>query len=124
MPIQKNLDQIRASAALRLLPPDGRHPFDRSDVASIPNLILTSGLLPAAAYCCEEGNQARRAMKAAFEGTAAYLKMRGILTCQATTGRALITDLAGKDVQTLQRATTEALAFLSLLKRYSRPKEH
>lgn len=119
---QKNLDQIRGAAALRLLPADGRHPFDRSDVACIPGLILSSGLLPAAAFCCEEGKEARRGMKAAFEGTAAYLKERGILTCQSTTGKALISDLVSKDALALQRATTEALAFLALLKRFARPK--
>lgn len=117
----ENLDQIRAAAASKLLPQGGKHPFDRSDVVGIPALILTNGLLASAAFCCEQGKDKREGMKNAFNGIATHLKSRGLTS--ATTGQALITDLASKDSLALQRATTEVLAFLSYLKRFSLKKD-
>jgi CRISPR-associated protein Cmr5 len=116
----QNLDQIRAAAADKLLPQGKDHPFDRSDVVGIPALILTNGLLAAAAFCCEAGKDKRAGMKKAFDGIAAYLKSRSLTT--ATTGQALISDLAAKDSLTLQRATAEALAYLAYLKRFAQKK--
>ena len=107
----QNLDQIRAAAAAKL------PPLNRSDVASIPALILTNGLLSAAAFCCEKGNVNRKGMKKAFDGITLHLKERGITTVE--TGNDLIDDLSSKDGFTLQRATTESLAFLSYLKRFA-----
>ena len=118
----KNLEQIRAAAAAKLLPDGKPHPFDRSDVSSIPALIINNGILSAAAFCCEEGKEARKGMKAAFKGIAEHLKERSITT--ANTGMALATDLAQKDSLSLQRATSEALAFLSYLKRFSLPSKN
>lgn len=113
----ENLDQIRAAAAGKLLPLGQTHAFDRSDVVGIPALILTNGLLAAAAFCCEEGKEKRSGMKTAFNGIAAYLRSRDLTI--ATTGSLLITDLANRDSLTLQRATTETLAFLAYLKRFA-----
>ena len=119
----QNLDQIRAAAALKLLPPGKKHDFTRSDIASIPALILANGLLPAAAFCCENGKDARKGMKYAFDGIATYLQQRGIVGAGTTTGEALIEELTSRNTETLQRATTEALAYLALLKRFTLPKE-
>ena len=116
-----NLDQIRAAAADKLLPQGKAHPFDRSDVVGIPALILSNGLLAAAAFCCEEGKDKRKGMKNAFDGIAMHLKERGLTT--AATGQSLIGDLAAKNSLDLQRATTEALAFLAYLKRFAVKKE-
>ncbi len=117
----QNLDQIRAAAADKLLPQGHKHNFDRTDVVGIPALILSNGLLAAAAFCCEEGKDKRQGMKNAFDGIAKHLKDRGLTT--ATSGQALISDLATKDSLTLQRATTEALALLAYLKRFAVKKE-
>lgn len=119
----QNLDQIRAAAALKLLPPGRPHCFDRSDVASLPALILSNGLLPAAAFCCEKDKDARKGMRIAFDGIAAFLQQRGIVGAGVTTGQALVAELANKSSETLQRATTEALSFLAVLKRFALPKE-
>ena len=119
----QNLDQIRAAAALKLLPAGKAHDFDRSDIASIPALILSNGLLPAAAFCCEQGKEARAGMKTAFDGIASFLKDRGIVANNVSTGQQLIADLASKDSDTLHRATTEALSYLAVLKRFALPKE-
>lgn len=120
----QNLDQIRAAKAdalckLRsgMTEPD----FDRSDVVGIPALILSNGLLAAAAFCCEQGKEKRAGLKHAFNGIAAHLKERGLTN--ADTGQNLIIDLAKQDSLTLQRATTEALAFLAYLKRFALKKE-
>lgn len=117
----QNLDQIRAAAADKLLPQGQKHNFDRSDVVGIPALILGNGLLAAAAFCCEQGKEKRAGMKHAFDGIAVHLKARELTN--ASTGQALISDLATKDSLTLQRATTEALAFLAYLKRFAVKKE-
>ncbi len=117
----QNLDQIRAAAADKLLPQGQKHTFDRSDVVGIPALILSNGLLAAAAFCCEEGKDKRKGMKLAFDGIAAHLKGRELTN--ASTGQDLIRDLATKDSLTLQRATAEALAFLAYLKRFAVKKE-
>lgn len=117
----QNLDQIRAAAADKLLPQGQKHNFDRSDVVGIPALILSNGLLASAAFCCEHGKDKRAGMKHAFDGIANHLKERGLTT--AETGQSLISDLASKDSLTLQRATTESLAFLAYLKRFALKKE-
>jgi len=117
----QNLDQIRAAAADKLLPLGAKHDFDRSDVVGIPALILSNGLLAAAAFCCEQGKEKRAGMKLAFNGIATHLKERGLTT--ASTGQGLISDLVTKDSLDLQRATTEALAFLAYLKRFAVKKE-
>ncbi len=117
----KNLDQIRAAAADKLLPHGQKHNFDRSDVVGIPALILTNGLLSAAAFCCEEGKDKRQGMKRAFDEIAEHLKNRGLTT--ASSGPALISDLANRNSLDLQRATTEALAFLAYLKRFAVKKD-
>ncbi|MCF7786759.1 MAG: type III-B CRISPR module-associated protein Cmr5 [Prosthecobacter sp.] len=114
----KNLDQVRAAAAAKVLPEGGIHPFNRSDVVGIPALILTSGLLAAGAFCCEDGKEKRVGMKNAFNAIADFLKSRGLTN--ASTGQSLITDLAGQNSLALQRATTEALAFLAYLKRFAK----
>ncbi len=130
----QNLDQIRAAAADTLCKPrqgQTNPDFDRSNVASIPALILTNGLLAAAAFCCENDKDARKGMKAAFAGIAKHLQERRILNVvnnqghrsPAPDGHQLINYLVVQDSHTLQRATTEALAFLSYLKRFALPKK-
>ena len=116
----QNLDQIRAARADALcrIPQGKTKPdFYRNDIASIPALILTNGLLAAAAFCCEEGKDARAGMKAAFKGIAGHLHERGLAS--VSEGTQLASDLARKDSLNLQRATAEALALLSYLKRFS-----
>lgn len=122
----QNLDQLRAAKADSMCQPQqgqNQPDFNRSDVASIPALILTNGLLAAAAFCCEEGKKPREGMKLAFNGIASHLQARGIAGQNVRTGQALITDLAGKDSHVLQRATAEALALLAYLKRFAKPKD-
>jgi len=126
----KNLDQIRASNAHnweRRCNEEAKSPsFTRADTAKLPAMILTNGLLGTLAFAIEEGKATRSGLKRAMDGIAAHLatpeigfpELRGI-----SDARALSRKLATSEALTLQRATTEALAYLSYLKRYSPKKE-
>ncbi|MBL9176077.1 MAG: hypothetical protein JNL10_21215, partial [Verrucomicrobiales bacterium] len=70
----QNLDQIRAAAALK-----DYKGLDRSAVSKLPGLILSNGLLSAAAFCeAEGGGENRSHLKTAMRGVARHLSHRGI----------------------------------------------
>jgi len=118
----QNLDQIRAAAASKHLPLGENHPFDKSDLAGIPALILANGLLSTVAFCCEMDSRKpkRPGMSYAIDALAEHLKELHITS--AATGQKLIEDLAAQNLNlTLQRATTESLAFFGYMKRFARP---
>lgn len=125
----QNLDQIRAAAAYA-----AKDDTSKQAVAKLPAMIMGNGLLAAAAFANEvnrDGVAKRGRMQAAMASAARHLKhpIHGItaipevadeqtprevidnLTHGLTSGRANSMDL--------QRATTETLAFLSFLKRYT-----
>lgn len=111
----QNLDQIRAAAALQ-----SAHNLNRSAISKLPGLILSNGLLAAAAFAdADGGGDNRGELKKAMIATAKHLAARGIAAANTDNIRALIADLSNKDSLTLQRATTEALAFLAYLKRFA-----
>ena len=113
--MQQNLEQIRATNAL-----DPAKNLDRSAVNKLPALILTNGLLAAAAFCdAEGGGENRSSMKDALDATARHLAARGHLTPGTKSVRAMIEDLVKRDSHDLQRATAEALAFIAYLKRFA-----
>jgi len=112
----QNLDQIRAAAAI-----EPAKALDRSAISKLPALILNNGLLAAAAFCgAEGGGENRGHLKSAMVATAKHLASRGIVASKIADIPALVHDLSGKDSLTLQRATTEALAFIAYLKRFSK----
>jgi CRISPR type III-B/RAMP module-associated protein Cmr5 len=86
-------------------------------------MILTNGLLATLAFACEQDKTRRRNMKAAADGLASHLTKILPEAGTANTGEALAQNLAKGSDLTLQRATTEALAYLAYLKRYAAPKE-
>jgi CRISPR/Cas system CMR-associated protein Cmr5 small subunit len=111
-----NLDQIRASAAL-----EPARNLDRSAISKLPGLILNNGLLSAAAYCDAEGGGDNRGhLKNAMIATAEHLASRGIAANGTADIRSLIRDLSQGTSFNLQRATSEALAFLAYLKRFAK----
>ena len=115
----QNLDQLRAKNALE--PAEG---LDRSAVNKLPAMIIANGLLATAAFCQAEGGGDRRGqMKAALEATAEHLAKRSFIPANNTTVKGLIDYLATQDSDHLQRATTEALAFIAYLKRFAPPKK-
>ncbi len=111
----KNLEQIRAAAALPVAAG-----LQRSAVSKLPGLILNNGLLAAAAFCDAQGGGVNRPDQAtAMQAVARHLAARGIVGNQVNDIRPMIDDLAARDSIALQRATSEALAFLSYLKRFA-----
>lgn len=119
----ESLDQIRARKASEVA---RKYGVKRSDVAGLPALIINNGLLPAAAFVCED-NEARNAKRQAFDGVAEHLgnpKLRidilnGCSGTQDLFNRLTEPREGGRrpNSQDLQRATAEALEFLAYLKR-------
>lgn len=114
----QNLDQLRAAHANTAAPKT-----DKASVAKFPGMILTNGLLATLAFACEDGKTNREKMKAAADSLATHLSKLIPEIGPVTTGQALGTALAKGPDLTLQRATTEALAYLSYLKRYAPKKD-
>jgi len=115
-----NLEQIRAAAAFA-----PAQDLNRAAISRLPGLILTNGLLAAAAFCnADGGGENRKDLKGAMIATARHLAERGLVKIpDADVIKGLIGHLCEKDSFTLQRATTEALAYLSFLKRFSKPEK-
>jgi CRISPR type III-B/RAMP module-associated protein Cmr5 len=114
----QNLDQRRAAHAI-----DEASKTDRASVAKLPGMILTNGLLATLAFATEEGKEPRKKMRAAADSIAQHLTKTIPEIGGASSGQALGTALAKGSDLTLQRATTEALAYLVYLKRYAAPKQ-
>jgi CRISPR/Cas system CMR-associated protein Cmr5 small subunit len=111
----QNLDQIRAAAAIK-----AAAGLKRSAISKLPGLILSNGLLAAAAFADAEGGGDNRGhLKSAMIATAKHLASREIAAPNTKDISDLIRDLSQKDSLTLQRATTESLAFLAFLKRFA-----
>lgn len=115
----KNLEQRRAAhawpRALDLTP---------AEVNGLPPLIVNNGLLATAAFAAvkdDEDRPKRPGMKRAFDAVADHLAEQGLLAADKGTVEGLLQDLpARQDSAPLQRATTEALAYLNYLKRFAR----
>ena len=122
----QNLDQIRA--ALALLRADDT---SKQAVSKLPAMILTHGILAAAAFADEKnekGQPKREKINHAMDATATHLshKAHGLTVLKGvTTAETMITKLSSGSatVMDLQRATAEALAFLSYLKRFTTKEE-
>jgi CRISPR/Cas system CMR-associated protein Cmr5 small subunit len=116
----QNLDQIRATAAHTLCK---RANFTRSEIAGFPSLVMNNGLLAAMAFAIEGDREARTGVAEAVNGMALHLAnpVHGIPALRSvrsadTLIRALSENATSLD---LQRATSEALAFFSYLKRFA-----
>ena len=117
----KNLEQIRAAKALAVA-----SKTSKTAVSKLPAMILANGLLAAAAFACEtkkDGRTPKRSeMKAALDGAAEHLATAELgipVLANAKTGNELIAKLSAADSGHLHRATSETLAFLSYLKRFT-----
>ena len=113
----KNLEQIRAAKALAVA-----SKTSKTAVSKLPAMILANGLLAAAAFACEPKKPKRSEMKAALDGAAEHLATAELgipVLANAKTGNELIAKLSAADSGHLHRATSETLAFLSYLKRFT-----
>ena len=122
----QNLDQLRAAHALTWVNTCNPNPLQptlvRRDAAKIPAMLLANGILATFAFACEDGKGPRAGLKKVCEGIARHLAQPAIGLPELvgkTDPEKLADKLAGGDALTLQRATTEALAYLAYLKRYA-----
>ena len=126
----QNLDQLRATHAVsweKFCNPEKTKPtLTKADTAKLPAMILTNGLLGALAFAAEPGKDKRAGLKLAVTGIALHLSQPALGIPELagiTAPGALAARLAAGEALTLQRATTEALAYLSYLKRYAPKKD-
>ena len=116
----QNLDQIRATAASNLC---AGNEFTRSDIAGFPSLVMNNGLLAATAFAIESGRDARSGVAAAVDGMARHRAnpAHGMAALNGVNSAvSLIQALSGNATSLdLQRATAEALAFFSYVKRFA-----
>ena len=119
----RTLAQIRATSALNASKRQGIGSGQREGnaLSGFPMIIKTDGLLAAAAFAVEKksnGEPKQKGAKLMLEEVARHLAVLGIT--KATTADALVSELAtAADASQLRRATAEALAFLSYLKRFT-----
>lgn len=116
----QNLDQIRAKAAISLI--KEKQDLKRGAISRLPALIINNGLLAAAAFAeANGGGDNKEHLKAAMKGVARHLADRGITRTDARTTPEMLDSLSRAKSSTLQRATHEALAYISFLKRFANP---
>lgn len=123
----QNLDQIRAAKAYSTVfsACNNQPAFDRSDIAKLPAMILSNGLLPSLAFAMD----GREKMQLACDGLAAHLAdpRLGISLLEGKHTANQLSAALRSETATyldLQRATSEALAFLTFLKRFAPPKDN
>ncbi len=117
----KNLEQIRAAAAL-----ETAKNTSKSAVSKLPALILSNGLLAAAAFASEKKKDGqtprRREMKAVVDGAARHLanpEMGFPVLKSCADAETLIRILCVNNSADLQRATSETVAFIGYVKRFT-----
>ena len=112
----QNLEQIRAANALK-----AAANTSRTAVSKLPAMILANGLLATAGFCAA-GGDSRKEMKNAMDHTAEHLAGRDLINRDPGKTDGLIKDLSQRKSIDLQRATSEALTFISYLKRFAKQK--
>jgi CRISPR-associated protein Cmr5 len=118
----RNLEQIRAAHALGTA-----ERTTKAAVSKLPAMIMANGLLAAAAFASEkskkDSNSPKRPdLKKAMDGLAEHLarpELHLAVLANATHTEALIQRLSASTSLDLQRATAEALAYLSYVKRFT-----
>jgi CRISPR/Cas system CMR-associated protein Cmr5 small subunit len=125
----RTLSQIRAANALTAskIPGMGHGQMGGDALSGFSMMIKTNGLLATAAFSVEtkEPKEGKKGKERKHEGhyliieaIAGHLASKGVEICDATRGADLVEELSLGDVRTLTRATAEAIAYLSYLKRF------
>jgi len=121
----QNLEQIRAAAALR-----GAERTTKADVNKLPAMIITNGLLAATAFATETtkgGGYKREGMAEVLNATAQHLAnpIHGLTVLAGIRDAGDMTKALSEKAGSaeLQRATTEALAFIGYVKRFARKED-
>lgn len=114
----QNLEQIRAAHAIACA-----NNLDRQAVRKLPALVLANGLLATASFSLDSEN--RNNMRAIWVAIGNHLFQRGHLKT-ALTGtddnariKSFLKELASRPSMDLQHATSEAMAYLGYLKRFT-----
>lgn len=115
----KNLDQIRATNALALAGPLA-DPEGGNALSGYPSLIIANGLLPTLAYSIDKGKKHLAIANALAHHLANLADEENLVAPEQPTAHGLRKKLAEADSDHLRRCTSEALAFLSYLKRFAR----
>ncbi len=120
----KTLAQIRAANALKAAkqPNMGIGQKGGDALSSFPMLIITDGLLATLAYAVERKPDGQRKNPGALlvaNAIAEHLSSPGIRIVKASDADSLVEELANADSATIRRATSETLAFLNYLKRFT-----
>ncbi len=116
----QNLEQIRAAYALTVA-----KKTKKAEVSKMPAMILANGLLAAAAFALEKSKEGpkRPGMAEVLEGVAIHLQkpVHGLTVLKDTTNaETMLRALTEKGSSAeLQRATSEALAFIGFVKRFA-----
>ncbi len=114
----KNLEQIRAASALACA-----DSIDRQAVRKLPAMVLANGLLAAASFSLD--SESRKGMRDVWEVIGSHLHQRGYLksalvgTDKSARIKSFLKELAAQSSLELQSATTETMAFLGYLKRFT-----
>ena len=119
----KNISQIRAGNAIKHAKVTGQNGGDV--VKGLPMLILTNGLLAVLAMSLEKKSGGtglkQEGAHTIMCAIADHLRSDGIAITKAKDAATLVAELVAPaaDAALLRRATAEALAFLSYLKRFA-----
>jgi CRISPR type III-B/RAMP module-associated protein Cmr5 len=108
-----NIEQIRAKNALGATNAKKQN-GEGDNLSGYPSLIMNNGLIPTIAFSIHKEGQHERIADA----IACHLNDRAILSAKNAKG--LRDALCNGNASMLQRATHEALQFLSYLKRFQR----
>lgn len=115
----KNLDQIRASNALAMA--DNLTNTEGGDALSgYPSLIIGNGLLATLAFSLDKKKQHLAIASAIAYHLANLAEGENLVAPEQPTAEGLRKKLTASDADHLRRCTSEALAFLSYLKRFAR----
>ncbi|MEI8040273.1 MAG: type III-B CRISPR module-associated protein Cmr5 [Verrucomicrobiota bacterium] len=118
----QNLEQIRAAAAL----PVARK-TTKADVNKLPAMIISNGLLAATAFANENAGTKRPKLAAVMNGVAGHLanSIHGLVLLQGCANAGAMVERLSTQATSaeLQRATAEALAFISFVKRFANKDE-
>jgi CRISPR type III-B/RAMP module-associated protein Cmr5 len=108
-----NIDQIRAKNALAAIGAKKQN-GEGDNLSGYPSLIMNNGLIATIAFSIHKDKQHKRIADA----IAVHLNDRKIVSANSAAN--LRDALCNSNAATLQRATHEALQFLSYLKRFQR----
>lgn len=118
----KNLEQIRAKNALLAAKESIKGKNDGEVVKKIPAMIQQNGFIGALAFAIEDGGKnADSGYAKTFRAIIKHLADRDIALYTGTDDlNAFATWLCGKQSDTLRAVTAEAMAYLSILRRFAK----